>query len=130
MFDFKRNSAFFLYGGLYQGCVQYFLFNECFPVWFGDGSDLGTVATKVVVDQLLLTPFLCLPSAYLFKAIAFNYPLQEGLRRYGADARRDLLVKYWLLWTPVQCLTFGVVPVQWRIVNRFLKQGEEALLLA
>ena len=45
----------------------------------------------------------------------FRYPLAEGLHRYSVDARRDLLVKYWLLWGPVQCLTFGVVPPQWRI---------------
>ena len=32
-----------------------------------------------------------------------------------ADAKRDLLTKYWLLWTPVQFATFGVVPPQYRI---------------
>lgn len=110
-----RLATFFLYGGLYQGCVQYFIFNELYPVWFGEGTDVATIAIKVCVDQFVLTPFLCLPVCYLVKALVFSYPLREGLERYIADARRDLLVKYWVLWGPVQCLTFSVVPPQWRV---------------
>lgn len=43
----QRTLAFLLYGGLYQGCAQYFIFNECFPLWFGAGGDAATVAMKV-----------------------------------------------------------------------------------
>jgi len=136
----QRTLAFLLYGGLYQGCAQYWIFNECFPAWFGDGHDFLTVASEVFMDQFILTPFLCLPIAYLFKvslyriakalaascdlrtspvqAVVFRYSLFEGMQRYAADAQRDLLIKYWLLWGPVQCLTFGVVPQQWRIPVR------------
>ena len=111
----QRLGTFFLYGGLYQGCVQYFLFNVMYPIWFGDGTDLATLLAKVCFDQFVLTPFLCLPACYLVKAIVFGYSLREGLQRYVADAKRDLLVKYWLLWGPVQCVTFGMVPPQWRV---------------
>ncbi|EOD40505.1 hypothetical protein EMIHUDRAFT_422938 [Emiliania huxleyi CCMP1516] len=111
----RRTLAFLLYGGIYQGCFQHWLFNRMLPALVGEGSDLRTVLSKVAVDQLILTPFLCLPAAYLFKALAFGYGARLALRRYLADARRDLLAKYWALWTPVQCLTFGVVPPQWRI---------------
>jgi len=111
----RRTMAFLLYGGAYQGCAQYYLFNVLFPQWFGAGDDFGTVATKVLFDQMVVTPFVCLPVAYLIKAIAFGEPPAEGLRRYAADARRDLLFKYWAIWTPTQCLTFGVVPQQYRI---------------
>eukprot|EP00967_Tisochrysis_lutea_P027864 scaffold32377_cov34-Tisochrysis_lutea.AAC.1 len=111
----RRTTAFFLYGGLYQGATQYYLFNECFPRWFGTSDDLATLATKVLFDQLVLTPFLCLPVAYLIKAIAFAESPAEGLRRYIADVKEDLLIKYWLIWTPAQCFTFGVVPPQYRI---------------
>lgn len=110
-----RLATFFLYGGLYQGCVQYFIFNELYPVWFGEGTDVGTILIKVCFDQFVLTPFLCLPICYLVKALVFSYPLREGLERYIADAKRDLLIKYWVLWGPVQCLTFSVVPPQWRV---------------
>jgi hypothetical protein len=110
-----RLGTFFLYGGLYQGCVQYFIFNELYPIWFGEGTDIGTIAVKVCFDQFVLTPFICLPVCYLVKALVFSYPLRDGLERYIADAKRDLLIKYWVLWGPVQCLTFGVVPPQWRV---------------
>ena len=110
-----RLGTFFLYGGLYQGCVQYFLFNVMYPIWFGDGTDLLTIIIKVCFDQFVLTPFLCLPAAYLVKALVFRYSLREGLRRYVYDAKRDLLTKYWLLWGPVQCITFGVLAPQWRV---------------
>ena len=115
-FSFARNAAFILYGGFYQGCFQYKMFNEIFPVIFGSSTDFMTVALKVVVDQLLLTPFLCLPCAYVVKALVFNYPVREGLERYLSDAKRDLLWKYWAIWTPAQFLTFGVVPDHLRIV--------------
>lgn len=111
----QRTLAFLLYGGLYQGCAQYWIFNECFPVWFGSADDAITIVSEVLTDQFILTPLLCLPVAYLFKAVVFQYSMLEGLQRYVADAQRDLLVKYWILWGPVQCLTFGVVPQQWRI---------------
>lgn len=113
--SWPRNLAFLFYGGLYQGCVQYYLFNDCYSAWFGDGDDLVTLCEKVLFDQLVLTPFLCLPVAYVMKAIAFRYSVAEGLRRYFADAKRDLLLKYWAIWTPVQCVTFGFVPAELRI---------------
>merc|ERR1719247_130293 len=34
-FNFLRNLAFITYAGAYQGCFQHFMFNECFPIWFG-----------------------------------------------------------------------------------------------
>ncbi|CAK0808940.1 unnamed protein product, partial [Prorocentrum cordatum] len=111
----RRTLAFFLYGGFYQGCAQYFIFNVCYPVWFGEGQDLLTISEKVLFDQFVLTPFLCLPIAYLIKALTLNADLPAGMRRYVEDAGNDLLVKYWLLWGPVQCVTFGVVPAHWRV---------------
>jgi hypothetical protein len=114
-FCFSRNGAFILYGALYQGVTQHLIYNDIYPVIFGTGTDAGTVAAKVVFDQLVHAPLLALPVAYLVKAAVFKYPLAEGLQRYAADAQRDLLWKYWLLWTPVQCLTFSVVPEHLRI---------------
>ena len=38
--EFKRNIAFVLYGGLYQGICQEIIFNEIFPIFFGNGNDI------------------------------------------------------------------------------------------
>ena len=51
-FDRRRNIAFLLYGGLYQGMTQEIIFNEGFPLLFGRGTDVVTVLSKVVCDSL------------------------------------------------------------------------------
>ena len=61
----------------------------CTQVVFGTGTDFQTVASKVLFDQLVLTPLLCLPIAYLVKAVVFRYPLKEGLEKYLADAKKE-----------------------------------------
>lgn len=114
-FGFRRNGAFIAYGGLYQGVAQYFIYNELYPILFGDGTDPWTVAAKVAFDQLVLTPFLCLPMAYLVKAAVFGRSAGEGLAQYAGDAKKDLLWKFWGIWTPTQCVTFSIVPEHLRI---------------
>jgi len=116
-FEKRRNFAFFLYGGFYQGMAQQVIFNEVFPLIFGQGNDPLTVASKVLCDSLFVTPFLCLPVAYVVKSVIFQYSFKEAMSRYRDDVMKNgLLVKYWSLWGPVQCLTFGVVPQHLRIV--------------
>mmetsp|Transcript_28056 Transcript_28056/g.67594 ORF Transcript_28056/g.67594 Transcript_28056/m.67594 type:complete len:279 (-) Transcript_28056:47-883(-) len=115
-FEKRRNLAFFLYGGLYQGMAQEIIFNEAFPIIFGQGTDLQTVFSKVLFDSLVITPLLCLPVAYFVKSVIFQYSFKEAINRYTDDVLKNgLLVKYWSLWSPVQCLTFGVVPQHLRI---------------
>lgn len=112
----RRNIAFILYGGIYQGVMQEHIFNHIYPALFGTSTSLATVAVKVIFDMLVLSPFLCLPVAYLTKSIIFQYSPMEAIRRYISDIReRGLLKKYWSLWGPVQCLTFSVVPEHFRI---------------
>lgn len=97
--------------------AQQIIFNEVFPLIFGTGTELSTVLSKVLCDSLVVTPFICLPVAYLVKSVIFQYSPKEAMRRYSDDVSNNgLLVKYWSLWAPVQCLTFGVVPQHWRIV--------------
>jgi hypothetical protein len=42
-FCWSRNSAFILYGALYQGCCQEIIFNDIYPKIFGIGTDVATV---------------------------------------------------------------------------------------
>ena len=114
-FCWSRNRAFMLYGAVYQGGVQHFLYNSVYPKMFGESTDLVTVMEKVAFDNLVHVPFLCLPTMYLLKAVVFDQPLPEAVQRYVADAKADLLWKYWAIWTPAQCLTFSVVPEHLRI---------------
>lgn len=114
-FCWSRNAVFTAYGAIYTGCVQHYLYNEVYPQIFGSSTSMATVLETVAFDNLVHAPLLCLPSLYLLKAVVFEQPLKEGLSKYLADARGDLLLKYWAVWTPAQCLTFSVVPEHLRI---------------
>ena len=95
-FEKKRNFAFLMYGGLYQGIAQEIIFNEGFPILFGQGTDVLTVASKVLFDSLVVTPLVCLPVAYIVKSVIFQYSLKEAFDRYKTDITKNgLLFKYW-----------------------------------
>jgi hypothetical protein len=114
--EFERNFAFILYGGLYQGIAQYFIYNVMFPLWFGPGSDITSVAVKVAFDMLVISPFLCLPIAYLTKATIYGQSWTEGLTKYKYDfIKKNLLGKYCSIWVPAQFCTFGLIPEHLRI---------------
>jgi hypothetical protein len=116
LFEAPRNIAFLLYGAVYQGMGQELIYNHLYSSWFGSGTGPAVVAAKVAFDLLIQTTLLTLPVAYLTKAAIFRYSFAEGLRRYWEDiTTHGLLVKYFSLWGPVQCLTFSVVPEQFRI---------------
>ena len=114
--DVKRNVAFLLYGALYQGMAQEFIYNHLYPVMFGTGVTVAIVLSKVLFDLLIQTTLVTLPIAYLTKAVIYKYSAQEALRRYWDDIlNHGLLKKYFLLWGPVQCITFSVVPEHYRV---------------
>uniref|UniRef100_A0A7S4I711 Uncharacterized protein n=1 Tax=Odontella aurita TaxID=265563 RepID=A0A7S4I711_9STRA len=115
-FEKRRTLAFLLYGGLYQGVAQEFLYNRFLPKLFGSGSSPSAVIGKVLFDMLILTPILCLPVAYVVKSMVYQRPLSDAWNRYSYDVREaGLLKKCWCLWGPVQCLTFGIVPEHFRV---------------
>lgn len=98
------------------GVTQEYVYNHLYPLFFGSGTDVVTVLTKVFFDLLVQTTLLTLPIAYFSKALIYRYGFREALRRYTDDIRNHgLLTKYFGLWGPVQCLTFSVVPEHWRV---------------
>lgn len=115
--DIQRNVAFLVYGGLYQGICQEFIFGTLFPKIFGTDTSLYSVIEQVAMDMLVLTPLLCLPAAYLVKAsMSEGESFQQGLEKYWNHVQQEgLLVKYWMLWVPVQSITFSVCPLHLRI---------------
>ena len=62
-FDHRRSLIFLLYGGLYQGCAQEYIYNDILPI-LGTGTDVKTVAKKVVLDMAFISPLICIPSKY------------------------------------------------------------------
>eukprot|EP00957_Ditylum_brightwellii_P049459 3752272-Ditylum_brightwellii.AAC.1 len=114
--DLRRNAAFLFYGAIYQGIAQEYIYNHLYPVLFGTDISITSVLIKVSFDLLLQTTLLTLPIAYLSKAFIYKYGIQEAFRRYKDDIlNHGLLLKYYSLWGPVQCLTFSVIPAHYRI---------------
>lgn len=123
--DRTRNFSFLLYGSLYQGIAQEYIYNHLYPVWFdhllvgysGTFATLATACIKVAFDLLVQTCLVTLPIAYLVKAVIFRYGFREAIvnRYWGDITQHGLLKKYYLLWGPVNILTFSVVPEAYRI---------------
>ena len=114
--DYKRNAAFLLYGSLYQGMTQEFVYNHLYPAWFGTATSWDVVLTKVAFDLTCQTTLVTLPVAYLLQACVFGQTPGAALQKYVHDVQhQQLLQKYVALWGPVQCLTFGVVPEAYRV---------------
>jgi len=115
--NIKRNVAFFLYGGLYQGCLQLFLINTVYPKLFGTGHDLITVLRKTLFDNFISGPLLCLPLAYSIKGLMMKTSIKDSLKKCWFEVRyKGLMFKYWSVWLPTQCLTFSVIPDHFRIL--------------
>jgi hypothetical protein len=50
--DAKRNLAYVIYGSIYQGMAQEYIYNHVYPVWFGTGNTVTVVLAKVLFDLL------------------------------------------------------------------------------
>ena len=115
--EYQRNFAFILYGGLYQGIAQEYLYNHLFPLWFGIGNDMATVFTKVLFDLTVVSPFICIPIAYIVKSIIYRqHWWSDGIAKYVYDLRYNrLLFTYYAIWCPAGICSFGLIPDHYRI---------------
>lgn len=114
--EIQRNLAFILYGGLYQGMAQQYIYNYLFPSWFGAGNDIATVLTKVSFDLIFVSPLICIPIAYLVKSTIYGQNWKEGIEKYIYDLRhKNLLLTYYAIWFPAGLCSFGLVPDHLRI---------------
>lgn len=115
-FDIQRNLAYIMYGSLYQGMSQEYIYNHLYPLFFGIGTDITTVLVKVGFDLFVQTTLLTLPIAYMTKAVIYQYSFREAWKRYFDDVKNHgLLTKYFSLWGPVQCMTFSIIPEHFRV---------------
>lgn len=142
--DVSRNLAFLVYGGLYQGLCEQFVYTTLFPSWFGNYPAWESVALQVITDVAFIGPLVCLPTAYVFMNLfassttattsppittigapcdidnsvpsLLHRAVVAGLEKYRTDVQvSHLLWKYWTLWIPVQSVTFGLVPPHFRV---------------
>ncbi len=130
--DYKplRTAAFTLWNALYCGLAVYGLYSVLLPrIWpvtlkSGEWHPLARRHTlfAVAFDNLVSTPFLCLPSYYLcHRALEADWderrqPLAlvyNAMRTYASEAKETLTLS-WCFWIPIHAATFSVVPVPLR----------------
>mmetsp|Transcript_10977 Transcript_10977/g.23325 ORF Transcript_10977/g.23325 Transcript_10977/m.23325 type:complete len:246 (+) Transcript_10977:457-1194(+) len=115
-FDARRSAVFLLYGGLYQGMAQEAIYNDFMPKYFGTSTDFKTVVSKVIADMGFITPLICIPMAYFVKGLLVGDSFSVSLQNYWGDVvHRGVLFKNWMIFVPVQCLTFSVIPPHFRV---------------
>ncbi|KAK1732984.1 Mpv17/PMP22 family protein [Skeletonema marinoi] len=113
--DWSRSLVFILYGGLYQGMAQEFIYNRVLPI-FGTGTDMKTVARKVAVDMGFISPLICIPTAYIIKGFLIGNTFVQSLANYVDDVvNKGLVFKNWSIFVPVQCITFSIIPEHFRV---------------
>ncbi|KAL3913486.1 MAG: hypothetical protein SGILL_006471, partial [Bacillariaceae sp.] len=114
--EFRRNLAYVIYGGIFVGLMCHLEYNVLFPVLFGSEHTTKTIFEKVIFDDFVSAPLMWLPPAYLIKAWVYDYSMMEGLGKYWRDIKENsLLTKYWTIWVPAQTISFSVIPDHLRV---------------
>ncbi|KAL3773906.1 hypothetical protein HJC23_010359 [Cyclotella cryptica] len=83
--DYRRAAVFLLYGGLYQGMAQEYIYNDIYASLFGSGTDILTASKKVATEMFVLTPALCIPAAYLIKGLLGGDTVGVVFKKYKND---------------------------------------------
>lgn len=107
----KTLLFYVLYWGFFG--VQIDVFYHIQNALFGEANNLATIAAKVAVDQLILTPFWTVPQttiAYLWKKLGFSLDAlrpQLGRRLFLHDIP-GLIVPAWLVWLPAITIVYSL----------------------
>jgi len=113
--SFRRCFAFLIYGGVYLGMAQHYIYSHLFPSFFGSNVSAKTIATMVLFDVTVISTVLTLPIAYLIKAVIYKKTMKDGLSNYIHDCKHNgLWFKNFAVWAPAQSLTFSIVPLHLR----------------
>lgn len=89
----RRNVGFIVYGGLYQGVFQQYMYGSVFPTYFDDSIPLVlSTLMQLVLDMALLGPCLCLPVAYFVQSMCTSSllppPSNDRKRHYTRREER------------------------------------------
>ena len=108
-----------LWGGLWGiACDCFFTLQT---TWFGTGTDVTTIAKKVLVDQLVWNVFICTPpNALFFPWVARDFQMERfrGMCTFLMDVCLPMLVSNWIVWIPVMVVNYVFpLPLQIQLVG-------------
>ena len=121
--DWRRNSAFALFGCFYLGGVQYTLYVPIFSRMFPSAAAFAekpireklkdprgfmNMLTQVFLDQCIHHPIAVFPCFYAVKAVVAGNSVSDGLATYQKNWKEDL-VALWKLWVPATMFNVSAV---------------------
>lgn len=113
--DRQRNAAITSLATVWNGPLMHTHFNNL-ERWFPHRVGLRSVISKVMVNQLVMNPFVYLPLFYTWTGFAYWRTVDEIL----VKARREYwtsLKATWLIFTPFNLANFYVVPVRHQVTT-------------
>jgi hypothetical protein len=106
--------TFYLLFWAYKG-VEVDLFYRLQAHWFGNHADVGTIARKVLLDQLVYNPVWAAPTsalAFLWKESGFSWRAMRS--KLGFDfvtfSVSVTLMSTWAVWTPAVAIIYCLPP--------------------
>jgi|TARA_B100000524_G_scaffold318185_1_gene197559 glycine cleavage system regulatory protein len=127
--DWRRNSAFTLFGCFYLGGVQYVIYVPIFARMFPQAVSFTTktisqkltdfagqrsVVAQVFLDQFVHHPLMYFPVFYALKEVVNGGSVEGGISQYATNYQEDL-VALWKLWVPSMVVNFSLMPMWGRI---------------
>lgn len=117
-YDQRRGAVFGIFGCTYQGVFQYLAFNHVLEPHF-PGASLRNVGIKVFVSNAILDPCCFFPCFYTTKEALARERIDvdvvtAGISSYATNCVTDC-INSWCVWLPAHCVTYGLVPVRWRM---------------
>ena len=119
--DERRLATFFLFGCMYQGCFQYWVFNVWFEGMFPGRALLPTIK-KILAANIIADPVFFFPAFYTLKEALARRPedvfrldtIRAALRQYYQNCFDDWR-NTWGVWLPGHAITYGVCPIHLRM---------------
>ena len=92
--DCTRTATFTIFGCVYQGCFQYWMYNKLYEGILFPGNSARAIASKVLASNFISDPVFFFPTFYTFREVINRGAFQpscftDGLANYAANYRTD-----------------------------------------
>eukprot|EP00210_Caulerpa_lentillifera_P004291 g4094.t1 len=116
--DWQRNAVYSVFGFIYLGMFQYYLYNIKFAKWCKGIVDnfgrVGMPVVKVGLDQFVHHPFVYFPVFFITKSLVSGKGFEDAYTKYKLEIWESCKA-LWGIWLPAQLVNFSMVPRHLRV---------------
>ena len=129
--DKRRLSVFAVYGGIYLGVWQHYLFSHIYTTLFPmaqvfasrtlkeklvDYVGMTAVLKQVLFETVVHWPWLFIPAFYVFQSLASPVPNKLGMlaEKLRTNWKEDVVI-CWKVWIPAMLVNFSSVPLRYQV---------------